>query len=314
MSNCEDWLQSVVKKCSIKKVPYTEFSNKKRIKRGGFGTVFKVKCESLGEVAIKEVADADTDEYNRKIFINEHTANILIHQGNIKISDFGFSRKLYSIMISKSKNFYGVIPFVDPQKLGNFEYVCDKESDVYSMGVLMWEISNNGCRPFALKNDSTLATYIIGGLRETPVSGTPIYYVKLYSDCWNDKPERRPSMEEVFLQLESNSSKLDPKSDQDFKENINNYDSKSDDIDNGISKITEITGSKKLELHIDSEIIEFGWLERAIANSEVNYFDHDKFVSKKKVNGTGFVYKYEWEASGLIVALKRLKLDIEKKE
>ncbi|CAG8836104.1 16650_t:CDS:2, partial [Racocetra persica] len=40
----------------------------------------------------------------------------------------------------------------------------------------------------------------------------------------------------------------------DFKENINNYDSKSDDIDNGISKITETTGSKKLELHIDSEI------------------------------------------------------------
>ncbi|CAG8798939.1 23998_t:CDS:2, partial [Racocetra persica] len=69
---------------------------------------------------------------------------------------------------------------------------------------------------------------------------------------------RRPSMEEVFLQLESNSSKLDPKyndTDQDFKENINNYDSKSDDIDNGISKIIEMIGSKKLELHIDSEIM-----------------------------------------------------------
>ncbi|CAG8733832.1 1309_t:CDS:1, partial [Racocetra persica] len=78
-----------------------------------------------------------------------------------------------------------------------------------------------------------LATYIIGGLRETPVSGTPMYYVKLYSDCWNGKPDKRPSMEEVFLQLESKSSELDPKyndTGQYFKENINNSESRSDDI------------------------------------------------------------------------------------
>ncbi|CAG8687281.1 13924_t:CDS:2, partial [Cetraspora pellucida] len=184
-------------------------------------------CESLGEVAIKEV-DADME-----IFLNEHTANILIYKGDIKISDFGFSRKLDSMIKTKSENFYGVVPFVDPKKLDNFKHKCDKKSDVYSFGVLMWEISNDGCIPFALETSSTLAANIIGGLRETPVSGTPMYYVNLYVDCWNKEPDKRPSMEEVFRKLKSKSLELDPKynsSDQDFKEDINNSDSKSDDL------------------------------------------------------------------------------------
>ncbi|CAG8607292.1 10246_t:CDS:2 [Cetraspora pellucida] len=175
MRNCEDWLQSVVEDCSIKEIPYKEFSDKKKIKKGGFGTVFKVKCESLGDVAIKEMADTDTDtEEYRKIFINELKQH---------------SRAKHPRVIQ----FYGV----------------------------------------TIKDYRKLATSIIGGLRETPVSGTPLYFVKLYSDCWNDKPDKRPSMEEVFRRLESNSSKLDPKyndTEQDFKENINNSDSKSDEI------------------------------------------------------------------------------------
>ncbi|KAF0414660.1 kinase-like protein [Gigaspora margarita] len=70
MSSYEDWLGTALKNCSLKEIPYKEFSHKKRIKKGGFGIVFKVKCKSLGEVAIKEVDYTDENE-SRNTFINE---------------------------------------------------------------------------------------------------------------------------------------------------------------------------------------------------------------------------------------------------
>ncbi|CAB5366368.1 unnamed protein product [Rhizophagus irregularis] len=32
------------------------------------------------------------------------------------------------------------------------------------------------------------------GLRETPIPNTPDDYVMTYTDCWNDKPENRPTI------------------------------------------------------------------------------------------------------------------------
>ncbi|CAG8747865.1 30975_t:CDS:2, partial [Racocetra persica] len=43
-----------------------------------------------------------------------HTANILIHNEDVKISDFGFSKNLNTTAVTSSKELYGVIPFIDP--------------------------------------------------------------------------------------------------------------------------------------------------------------------------------------------------------
>ena len=43
---------------------------------------------------------------------------------------------------------FGVIPYMDPKSFNNNEnYKLNKKSDVYSVGVLMWQISS-GCEPF----------------------------------------------------------------------------------------------------------------------------------------------------------------------
>ena len=56
-----------------------------------------------------------------------------------------------------------------------------KFSDVYSIGVLLWELSS-GHRPFENRDyDFCLAINIKGGLRETPVPDTPSDYIKLYT-------------------------------------------------------------------------------------------------------------------------------------
>jgi serine/threonine protein kinase len=119
----------------------------------------------------------------------KHASNILIHQKNIKLADFGLSKK-----IAESSNMlemFGSIPYIDPKifnnkyntsdKSGN--YKLNKKSDVYSIGVLLWQISS-GRRPFypeGAKYDISLFSSIQRGRREKIVDGTPVKYSNLYT-------------------------------------------------------------------------------------------------------------------------------------
>ncbi|CAB5197760.1 unnamed protein product [Rhizophagus irregularis] len=42
---------------------------------------------------------------------------------------------------------------------------------------------------------------ILNGKRETPTSDTPIDYIKIYNECWQDNPDNRPDMQQVFSEL-----------------------------------------------------------------------------------------------------------------
>jgi hypothetical protein len=58
----------------------------------------------------------------------------------------------------------------------------NKKSDVYSIGVLMWQISS-GCRPFSENHeydDPYLYLAIQNGKRENVIEGTPFEYSILY--------------------------------------------------------------------------------------------------------------------------------------
>jgi len=80
---------------------------------------------------------------------------------------------------------FGMIPYIDPIRFGSKEScpLDEKKSDVYSIGVLLWEISS-GKPPFYVEGgsyDSFLAVRILQGLRETVVPDTPAGYTKLYT-------------------------------------------------------------------------------------------------------------------------------------
>ncbi|CAB5388779.1 unnamed protein product [Rhizophagus irregularis] len=78
-----------------------------------------------------------------------------------------------------------------------------KKRDVYSTGVLLWELSS-GKRPFTDKEyNISLAREIFQGLREGIVEGTPKEYSNLYAKCWDSDPEKRPTIQEVAIILKS---------------------------------------------------------------------------------------------------------------
>jgi hypothetical protein len=106
------------------------------------------------------------------------------------LADFGLSKR-----IGESSNFqsrlFGMIPYVDPKSFSrqrnnnnqSTQYSLNEKSDIYSIGILLWEISS-GRPPFYVEGeqyDIALALEILQGLRETIVPDTPEEYVKIYT-------------------------------------------------------------------------------------------------------------------------------------
>ncbi|PKK69893.1 kinase-like protein [Rhizophagus irregularis] len=89
-----------------------------------------------------------------------------------------------------------ILGFVDrpmfPEVLSGKETTF--KSDIYSIGMLMWEISS-GQPPFInFDHDFDLALKIINGMRPKIVPGTPPEYKELIEQCWDADPSKRPDI------------------------------------------------------------------------------------------------------------------------
>ncbi|GBC52516.2 kinase-like domain-containing protein [Rhizophagus irregularis DAOM 181602=DAOM 197198] len=131
-----------------------------------------------------------------------HSKNIVIHESNAKITGFGISKSQNNQTSAYIGNF-GVIAYTGPERLKNPESPYTKSSDIYSFSVLMWEISS-GHPPFEHIDDKiALATSIVNNnTREKLVPNTPEKYEKLYTKCWSQEPQLRPTINEILDEFE----------------------------------------------------------------------------------------------------------------
>ncbi|EXX77119.1 Bck1p [Rhizophagus irregularis DAOM 197198w] len=123
-----------------------------------------------------------------------HTGNTLIRESDgfckCKIGDLGLSRPENDT--SLDDEIYGVIPYIAPEIFMGSAF--SKKSDIYSLGMIMWELTT-GCKPFAnVEHDIDLIIKIIDGLRPEITEDTPECYANLMRSCWNPDPTKRPSI------------------------------------------------------------------------------------------------------------------------
>ncbi|EXX62010.1 Mkk2p [Rhizophagus irregularis DAOM 197198w] len=125
-----------------------------------------------------------------------HSGNVLFNHAKIRISDFGFcgpaDKPLNSI--------YGNLPYIAPEVIVKMKYSF--ASDVYSIGMLMWEISS-GQPPFVYKHDYDIALKIINGMRPRIIPGTPLKYKELMEQCWDADQTRRPDIFTLYNEIRS---------------------------------------------------------------------------------------------------------------
>src|SRR5437763_4983978 len=114
------------------------------------------------------------------------------------IADFGLSKHLAEL--KSNSEVFGMFAYIEPQCFIMDNYKRNEKSDVYSLGVLLWEISS-GRPPFSEIPSFNINLKIAKGVRESPVNNTPVDYQRLYEDCWNENPNKRPDIDAVYRVL-----------------------------------------------------------------------------------------------------------------
>ncbi len=132
------------------------------------------------------------------------TRNCLVnHNLVIKIADFGMSRAVDSTnyyQIGSGRSFLPV-RWMPPEAILHGKFTV--KSDVWSFGVLMWEVYTFGHQPYAgITNYEVVEEVKNRQILECPVLCPPIIY-EIMTSCWTYASSKRPAMAEVVEQLQT---------------------------------------------------------------------------------------------------------------
>uniref|UniRef100_A0A8C4NJR4 Platelet-derived growth factor receptor alpha n=1 Tax=Dicentrarchus labrax TaxID=13489 RepID=A0A8C4NJR4_DICLA len=151
--------------------------------------------------------------------------NVLLSQGKIvKICDFGLARDIMhdNNYVSKGSTFLPV-KWMAPESI--FDNLYTTLSDVWSYGILLWEIFSLGGTPYpGMVVDSSFYNKIKSGYRMSKPEHAPHDVYEMMMKCWNSEPEKRPS----FLGLSDTVASLLPSSYKRHYEKVNHEFLKSD--------------------------------------------------------------------------------------
>ncbi|XP_076765777.1 tyrosine-protein kinase Fer isoform X2 [Xylocopa sonorina] len=118
----------------------------------------------------------------------------------VKISDFGMSREEEEYIVSDGMKQIP-IKWTAPEALnfGKYTSLCD----VWSYGVLMWEIFSKGGNPYGGMSNSQAREKIDAGYRMPAPENTPDEIYRLMLRCWEYEPEKRPHFDQIYTVVET---------------------------------------------------------------------------------------------------------------
>nr|CAD7414046.1 unnamed protein product [Timema poppensis] len=127
--------------------------------------------------------------------------NCLVGSGlTVKIADFGMSRDVYTC------DYYKIggsrllpVRWMSPESVlyGRFTL----ESDVWSYGVVLWEIYSMGKQPYYGHSNEEVVRLILQGIMLIPPDDCPTLICELMRSCWKTEPRDRIRFPEIYDKL-----------------------------------------------------------------------------------------------------------------
>ncbi|UZO13221.1 uncharacterized protein OCT59_004725 [Rhizophagus irregularis] len=185
----------------------------------GFSTIYKafwkdgyIRCwdsennkwyRSKIYVALKCLNDSKdiTAEFLNEIGSHIMTGSLYVNRcyGITKDPKSGLCRPA-NVSPSKDQEIYGVLPYVAPEVIKRKKYT--QESDIYSFGIIAYEVCTGNYPYHDMTRDTNLAISICGGHRPESNYKIPQLILNIIKQCWDTDPLKRPKAKEINDLLE----------------------------------------------------------------------------------------------------------------
>jgi len=121
----------------------------------------------------------------------------------VKVADLGFSRQLKSEEFYESKDSNIPVRWSPPEVLqaGNYS----TKSDVWSFGIVMWEIYSFGSIPYAGMSNTDVIEFVLRGNRlDFPSNSSPQHnsLIVIFLSCCEQESRNRPDFKAVYDQID----------------------------------------------------------------------------------------------------------------
>ncbi|XP_029459801.1 fibroblast growth factor receptor 1 isoform X3 [Rhinatrema bivittatum] len=128
--------------------------------------------------------------------------NVLVTEDNVmKIADFGLARDIHHIdYYKKTTNGRLPVKWMAPEAL--FDRIYTHHSDVWSFGVLLWEIFTLGGSPYPGVPVEELFKLLKEGHRMDKPSNCTNELYMMMRDCWHAVPSQRPTFKHLVEDLD----------------------------------------------------------------------------------------------------------------
>lgn len=128
--------------------------------------------------------------------------NVLIKDDlTAKISDYGLAKlKHHTMSSTAAKSAVGIMPWMAPE-LFKKKPSYSEASDVYSYGLVLWEMATHKVPYSDCENPGILINEILNGEPEEFPEATPPTFAKLINECRRKNPPERPTTSKIIEDL-----------------------------------------------------------------------------------------------------------------